>query len=113
MLDFEIVFIASIALSFIIVIITRVLTNPEEIRKIKKDMKFYRDKVSEAQKAGDMAKVKQFTDGMMKASQKQLGHSMKPMFVSILIFMIAIVPPSDQLGALEEIGHVPRLEIAW
>ena len=90
MLEFEIVFVASVVLSIIIVVLTRIITNPEDIRKIKKEMKFYSDKVKEAQKSGDAAKVKQFTDGMLKASQKQLRHSIKPMFISIIIFMIAI-----------------------
>ncbi len=90
MLEFEIVFIASITLSFIIVVLTRLLTNPEDIRKIKKEMQFYREKVSEAQKAGDKAKVAEFTGDMMKASQKQLKHSIKPMFISIIVFMIAM-----------------------
>ena len=43
----------SLALSLMISVIYRVLTKPGEVRKAKEDMNFFKNKMSEAQKAGD------------------------------------------------------------
>ncbi|UCD02757.1 MAG: DUF106 domain-containing protein [Candidatus Aenigmatarchaeota archaeon] len=80
----------SIGLSVIITVIYRVLTKPEEIRKMKDDMRFYKNKMNEAKKAGDRAKMNEYANEMLKASQRQFRSSMKPMMVTILIFFLLL-----------------------
>ena len=80
----------SLGLSLMISIIYRVLTKPEEVRKVKTDMKFYKDKMSKAQKEGDKEAAAKYAGEMMKASQAQMKHSMKPMMATMLIFLLLL-----------------------
>ncbi len=80
----------SIALSFTISVIYRVLTKPDEVRKAKQDMKFFKKKMSEAQKAGDKDKASEYASEMMKASQMQMKHSMKPMMATMILFIFLL-----------------------
>lgn len=84
------VLIISLVLSLIMVLLTKVLTNQEEIKKAKREMKFYQDKIKKAQKSGDKDTVSKLSNDMLKASSKQMKQSMKPMFVSLIIFVIAL-----------------------
>jgi len=90
------IFIWAIFLSLIITVIYRVFTKPEEIRKIKEEMKFYREKANEAQKRKDTKKSQEYLSEMMKASQKQFKSNMKPMFISMLvvIFLLGFIHQS-------------------
>lgn len=87
------IFIWAIVLSFIITVVYRVFTKPGEIRKIKEEMKFYREKANEAQKRKDTKKSQEYLSEMMKASQKQFKMNMKPMFISmiVVIFLLGFV----------------------
>ncbi len=80
----------SIALSLMISVIYRVLTNPDEVRKAKTDMKFYKEKMSQAQKEGDKQKANDYASEMLKASQTQMRHTMKPMMATMLIFILLL-----------------------
>ena len=80
----------TIGLSFVLAILYRVLTNPEEIRRIKANMKEVQAKVKRAQKSGDTDQVSALTSEMLKGSQKQFTQNMKPMIVSMLIFFVFI-----------------------
>lgn len=94
------VLIISIALSLLIVILTKLLTNQDEIKKAKREMKFYQEKIKKAQKAGDNQTVSKLSNDMLKASSKQLRQSMKPMFVSLIIFVIALGWLAAEYGEL-------------
>ena len=89
MLPIEEVLVISVALSIIMAILYRVLTNPEQIRNAKKEAEFYKEKMNKAQKSGDKAQTEKFMNEMLKAQKKQLGQNMKPMFASLIIFFIA------------------------
>ena len=52
----------SIGLSLFITIVYRLLTKPDEVRKMKDDMKFYKEKMNEAKKAGDKAKMNEYAN---------------------------------------------------
>ncbi len=80
----------SLGLSFMLSLLYRFLTNPDEMKRIKKEMKFYKEKSSEAQKAGDKAKANEYMKDMMKASQQQFKQNMKPMMASMLVFFIVL-----------------------
>lgn len=84
------VLIISLLLSLIMVILTKVLTDQNEIKKAKREMKFYQDKIKKAQGSGDKDAVGKLSNDMLKASSKQLKQSMKPMIVSMIIFVVAI-----------------------
>jgi len=80
----------TIGMSFVLAIIYRVLTNPEEMRRIKENMKEVQAKVKKAQKSGDTDQVNALTSEMLKGSQKQFTQNMKPMMASMLIFFVFI-----------------------
>jgi uncharacterized membrane protein (DUF106 family) len=80
----------SLGLAFLLSLLYRFLTNPEEMRRIKKEMKFYQDKSKEAQKAGNNEKSNEYMKQMMGASQQQFKQNMKPMLASMLIFFVVL-----------------------
>ena len=90
LLPFEEVFIFTIILAFVMAILYRILTKPEVMRKIKNDVKYYKEEMSKAKKAGDKEKMNKFMSEQMRASQKMFGQSMKPMMASMLLFLVAI-----------------------
>jgi len=86
----ELLLIYSIALSLVTSVVYRVMTNPKEMKRVKEDAKFYNEKVKKAQKAGNKEEVDRYTGEMLKASQKQMKMTMKPMFVSMIIFFLVL-----------------------
>jgi len=80
----------TVGLSFLLAVIYRLLTNPQEMRRIKENMKEVQAKVKKAQKAGDMDQVNALTSEMLKGSQQQFTQNMKPMIVSMLVFFVFI-----------------------
>ena len=80
----------SVGLSVTISVIYRVLTKPDEIRKMKDDMKFHKEKMNQAKKDGNKEKMNEYAGEMMKASQKQFRTSMKPMMATMLIFFLLL-----------------------
>ena len=79
----------SIGLSLLMIILTRILTNQKEIKHIRNEMNFFKEKMNKAKKAGDLAKAEQFMNDMLKSSNKQLKHTMKPLLVSMIVFITA------------------------
>lgn len=98
----------SLGLSFTISVIYRVLTNPDTVRKAKEDMKFYKVKMSEAQKAGDKAKANQHASEMLKASQLQFKLSMKPMMATMFLFLMILGWLNTSFGGVSaDFGNDP------
>jgi len=91
----------SLGLSLMIAVIYRFLTNPASVREVKANMKFYKEKMSQAQKEGDRAKASEYASEMLKASQKQLRFSMKPMMVTLLIFVFLLSWLSSTYSGVE------------
>ncbi len=94
------VLIISLLLSLLMVIITKVLTNQDEIKKAKREMKFYQEKIKKAQNSGDKEAVSKLSNDMLKASGKQMKQSMKPMFASLIIFVVALGWLAAEYGEL-------------
>jgi len=94
------VLIISLILSLIMVLITKLLTNQDVIKKAKREMKFYQEKIKKAQSSGDKEAAAKLSNDMLKASSKQLRQSMKPMFVSLIIFVIALGWLAAEYGEL-------------
>lgn len=84
------VFLWALVISLVTVFIQRLLTKPKEIREIKKELKFYQEKMKEAQKSGDMGKAKKYMDDMFKVNQKIFRHNMKPLMVTFLVVIIIL-----------------------
>jgi uncharacterized membrane protein (DUF106 family) len=84
------VLIWSLILSLIMVILQKYLTNQNEIRNLKNDMKRYQDRINKATKSGDRKEANKLTSEMMKLSGKQFHQNMKPMMVSMIIFLGAL-----------------------
>ena len=78
----------TLGMSFVLALIYRFLTDPQEMRRIKANMKEIQAKVKKAQKDGDMDRVNALTSEMLKGSQQQFTKNMKPMIVSMFIFFI-------------------------
>ncbi len=77
-------------LSLLTVILTKLLTDQELMRRIKADMKEFNDKIKSAQKAGKTDEANKLTNQMLKMSSKQMQQSMKPMVFTFGIFILAI-----------------------
>jgi len=90
----------SLALSFILSLLYRFLTKPEEMRRIKKEMAYYREKSSEAQKAGNQEKASEYMKESMKLTQSQFKQNMKPMMASMLMFIIILGWMHGEFGSL-------------
>jgi uncharacterized membrane protein (DUF106 family) len=89
-LPYQEIFLWALALSFLISLVYRIFTKPHEMRQIKQDMKLYREKSKEAQKNKDLKKANDHMSEMMKLSQKQMRHTMKPMFITLGIVLILL-----------------------
>jgi uncharacterized membrane protein (DUF106 family) len=90
MLPHQDIIIWAVFLSFVITLIYRIFTKPEEMRKLKEELKFYREKANEAQKKKDTKKSQEYLSEMMKVSQKQFMKNMKPMFISMLVVILLL-----------------------
>jgi uncharacterized membrane protein (DUF106 family) len=90
MLPHQDIIIWAVFLSFVITAIYRIFTKPEEMRKLKEEMKFYREKANEAQKKKDTNKSQEYLSEMMKVSQKQFRKNMKPMMISMIVVILLL-----------------------
>lgn len=80
----------SVILSFVLVLVTKFVTNQKAIKDIKDKTAALKKKVKEAQKKGNQGEVKHYSSLMMKVSQKQFKYSMKSMIASLVIVAIAL-----------------------
>lgn len=99
-LPYQDILLWTLLLSFVSSLIYRVFNKPAEMRKIKEDMKFYREKSKEAQKEKDTKKANEYVSEMMKLSQKQMRTNMLPMFVSLGIVLLAFGFLSQTYGGV-------------
>ncbi len=114
MTPFLIITLISVGLSAAISVIYRALTKPDEIRKMKDDMKFYKEKMNAAKKAGDTAKMNEYASEMMKFSQKQFRMSMKPMMVTMLMFFLLLGWLNTNFGGVNaDLTENPEAKFAY
>ena len=84
------ILIYTLVLSLIVAMLYKLLTNQDEMKKIKEEMNYFKERSDQARKDGDMAKMNQYTSDMLKMSSKQFKQTMKPMFASMFIFIIVL-----------------------
>jgi uncharacterized membrane protein (DUF106 family) len=90
LLPYQELLIFSIGLSVLMALLTKFLTNQKELKNVKHTMKVMREKISKAQKSGDTKEMSRLNSEMLKVSQKQFRENMKPMFISLFIFVFAL-----------------------
>ncbi|OGI11954.1 hypothetical protein A3K64_00585 [Candidatus Micrarchaeota archaeon RBG_16_36_9] len=76
---------------FLITLIYRFLVNQKEMREIKEKQKEYQSKMKDLQK-NNPEESKRAMAEMLALSNKQLRMSMKPMFISLIIFVAIVIP---------------------
>jgi uncharacterized membrane protein (DUF106 family) len=81
------VLLISLALSLGSVLVYRFSTNQEAIRGLKKEMKTLNDRVKKARESGNMGEMNKLSGELMKLSSRQFQMNMKPMMLSLLIFV--------------------------
>ncbi len=95
----EVVLLSS-ALAFLLVLLSKFLTKQTEIKKTKKEMEEYGQKIKQAQKDKDEQAVKQYTDKRLKLSYGQMKYSTRSMMVSMLVVVVAFGWLGAQYGQL-------------
>ena len=80
----------TLALSLVISVIYKLLTNQDEMKKIKEETEHLKGKADRAKKDGDTASMNKYTSEMLKVSSKQFKITMKPMMASMLVFIVVI-----------------------
>ncbi len=90
LLPFQELLLFSAGLSVLMALLTKFLTNQKELRNLRHSMKDMRDKLSRAQKAGNTKEMSRLNSEMLRMSQKQFRENMKPMFISLFIFIFAL-----------------------
>jgi uncharacterized membrane protein (DUF106 family) len=103
----------TLGLSLLLAIIYRVLTKPDEARRLKQNMKEVQARLKKAQKSGDMDSVNALTSEMLKGSQKQFSMNMKPMIVSMIMFLVFLNVIGAQYEELAVLLPIPFLATSW
>ena len=79
----------SVSMSFLLVILSKFLTNQSELKGIRKEVEDYREKINVAKKQKDEKAIKEYTEKMFKTTGKQFKESRKSMMVSMLVGLVA------------------------
>ena len=80
----------SLFMSFLLVLLSKFLTNQNSLKQIRTEVEDYRKKIKEAKDQKNEAAVKDYTAQMFKTSGKQFKESRKSMMVSMVVGLIAI-----------------------
>ena len=76
---------------FIVTLIYRFLVNQKELKEIKDKQRDYQSRMKELQKTNPEEAKRTMTE-MLSLSNKQLRMSMKPMFASLILFVVIVLP---------------------
>ncbi|RLJ00536.1 MAG: hypothetical protein DRP03_00400 [Candidatus Aenigmatarchaeota archaeon] len=82
--------ILSIVISFITMLIYRLMTDPKKMKEIKDNLSHYKKLFNKAQKSNDMEKAQKYMGEIMKLNQHILRINMRPMLISMIIVILAI-----------------------
>ena len=83
---FEVLLI-SVAASFVSVLIYKYVGDQKAVKNVKAEMAALNARIKKAQKAGNTAEVSKLSGQLMKISGKQFQYNMKPMMVSMVMFI--------------------------
>jgi uncharacterized membrane protein (DUF106 family) len=77
----------SVAMALATVMVSKLASNQRAIRNLKAEMKSLNERVKKAQKAGDTKEMNRHSSELMKLSGRQMQMNMKPMMISLMLFM--------------------------
>lgn len=77
----------TVAMSLASVLITRFLGDQKGVKNLKAEMKKLNERIKKAQKSGDTKEVSRLSSELMKMSGKQFQLNMKPMMITMVMFM--------------------------
>jgi uncharacterized membrane protein (DUF106 family) len=80
----------SAVMSLATVLISKLASNQSAIRNLKLEMKSLNERVKKAQKAGDTKEMNRLSSELMKLSGRQFHLNMKPMLLSLAMFMLVL-----------------------
>lgn len=78
----------SVIMSLATVMVSKLASNQRAIKNLKMEMKSLNESVKKAQKAGDTKEMNRHSSELMKLSGRQMQMNMKPMMISIMLFMV-------------------------
>ncbi|MFP4116639.1 MAG: DUF2208 family protein [Candidatus Aenigmatarchaeota archaeon] len=81
------VFLISVAISFVISLLYKVLMDQEELKEIKEKMNELQEKSKEAREEGNEEEAMEYTQKTMKHSKKQMKMQFKPMMATFIIII--------------------------
>ena len=77
----------SVGLSLLSVLITKFATNQGAVRELKGEMKSINERIKKAQKSGNNKEASELSGQLMKISGRQFQMNMKPMMITMVIFL--------------------------
>ncbi len=82
------ILIISLTLGFLTSLTYRLLTNPKEAKALKKTVQDYSERMKKAQKEGNTKEHEKYLNESLAHQKKIFSMSMKPMMVSLIIFLV-------------------------
>ena len=82
------VFLISVAITFIILFLNKILINKEVVAEIKKKMEEVREELTKAQKEGRKDDVNKFLNDLMKTNNDYMKQTFKTMIISLIIISL-------------------------
>ncbi|RLE13052.1 hypothetical protein DRJ04_05025 [Candidatus Aerophobetes bacterium] len=103
----------SVILSAITVFLYKYLTNQNELRNLRQEMKKYQERIKRAQKRGDVEEMNRLTSEIMKLNGRQMHLTLKPMLLSVIIFFSAISFIASAYADMSVDLPVPMPYVSW
>lgn len=111
--DGQIIALVSFALSFMSLMVRRVVLDQEKLKESKEAMKTLQAKIKEATKEGDTKKATKLNEEFMKASMAQMKDSFKPMVFTIVPFIIVFGWLRDNYGEVGSVASLFGYDLGW
>jgi uncharacterized membrane protein (DUF106 family) len=91
----------SVLLAFFTALLYRLLTKPSKMKEVRQRIADLKTRANQAQKAGDIKESTRLTTEMLKANQETFRLNMKPMMVSMLLFIFILGWLASQYGPVK------------
>lgn len=113
MLPYQEVCIYSITTTIIITLLYRVLVDQKEMKKLKHELNYYQKRMKQAQKTGKKEDVQKFLCEMTKLQKKQFALNIRPMMISMFIFVLLFLWIASNYSNLSVKLPIPLPYISW
>ena len=107
------VLLISLGLSLLFALFYRFLTKPAEMKRLKEEQKFHKEKMKQAK--GNAEETNKLLGEMMKLNQKMMRSSFKPMLASLAVFFLAthFLRTTYPAFAIQLPFTLPLLSYSW